>query len=62
MTLIPLKSGKFTFTPFSSRQLTCVDDRLFILRGMSVRYLLPDAVIDYIMKEKLYLEPDHPLE
>lgn len=32
--------------------------RLFIRRGMSVKYLLPDAVIDYIRDNNLYTKPD----
>ncbi|KAI9209653.1 uncharacterized protein BJ171DRAFT_557457 [Polychytrium aggregatum] len=31
--------------------------RLFIRRGMSIKYLLPDRVVDYIHEHKLYL-PD----
>ncbi|OLL24096.1 Nicotinamide/nicotinic acid mononucleotide adenylyltransferase 1 [Neolecta irregularis DAH-3] len=32
--------------------------RLFIRRGMSVEYLLPNSVIRYITKNKLYLSPE----
>lgn len=29
--------------------------RLFVKRGMSIKYLLPNPVIDYIHAHKLYL-------
>lgn len=29
--------------------------RLFVKRGMSIKYLLPNPVIDYIAKHRLYL-------
>ncbi|GHJ88418.1 hypothetical protein NliqN6_4820 [Naganishia liquefaciens] len=32
--------------------------RLFVRRGMSIKYLLPNSVIQYIHQNKLYLEPD----
>ncbi|KAI9301814.1 hypothetical protein BJ944DRAFT_270920 [Cunninghamella echinulata] len=32
--------------------------RLFVKRGMSIKYLLPDPVIDYIHQHKLYLPAD----
>lgn len=35
--------------------------RLFVRRGMSIKYLLPNSVIQYIHEHKLYREPDRNL-
>lgn len=35
--------------------------RLFVRRGMSIKYLLPNSVIQYIHEHKLYREPDRKL-
>lgn len=32
--------------------------RLFVKRGMSIKYLLPDPVINYIHQHKLYVPAD----
>ena len=36
--------------------------RRSIRRGESVKYLLPDAVIDYIFEHRLYAQPEYGLE
>jgi nicotinamide mononucleotide adenylyltransferase len=35
--------------------------RLFVRRGMSIKYLLPNSVIQYIHEHKLYREPDRKM-
>ncbi|KAF8316212.1 Nucleotidylyl transferase [Cantharellus anzutake] len=34
--------------------------RLFLRRGMSIQYLLPASVIEYIEQNRLYLDENHP--
>lgn len=36
--------------------------RLFVRRGMSIKYLLPNSVIQYIHEHKLYRESDRKPE
>ncbi|GMG17367.1 unnamed protein product [[Candida] boidinii] len=36
--------------------------RLFIRRGMSVQYLLPNSVIRYIQEHKLYVNESEPVK
>jgi nicotinate-nucleotide adenylyltransferase len=42
--------------PFPALEISASDIRRRIARGASVRYLTPDAVIDYIEKHRLYQE------
>ena len=39
---------------FISNDISSSKIRLFIERGLSIKYLLPDPVIDYIEKHELY--------
>jgi nicotinate-nucleotide adenylyltransferase len=44
--------------PVSPLDVSASDIRRRIARGASIRYLVPDAVIDYIAKHRLYEEKD----
>ena len=44
--------------PFLPLAISASDIRRRIARGASIRYLVPDAVIDYIEKHRLYQEND----
>ncbi|MEW6314499.1 MAG: nicotinate-nucleotide adenylyltransferase [Pseudomonadota bacterium] len=48
-----------TITPFAMTALDISATRIRqdVARGESMRYLLPDAVLDYIQRHKLYQEP-----
>ncbi|KAJ3081870.1 hypothetical protein HK102_002083, partial [Quaeritorhiza haematococci] len=46
---------------FIHNDISSTKIRLFVRRGMSIKYLLPDSVMDYILKNRLYTgEPTTP--
>jgi len=53
MTSVRQKSG---ILPFEG--CLGVDGRLFVRRGMSIKYLLPNSVIKYIEIHRLYLKSE----
>ena len=44
--------------PFTPLGISASDIRLRVARGASIRYLVPDAVLDYIRKHRLYESED----
>ena len=55
-TLTPWRDNIFLVRQTIQNDVSSTKVRLFLKRGMSVRYLLPNPVVDYIEANGLYLD------
>jgi len=55
-TLTPWRDNIFLIRQTIQNDVSSTKVRLFLKRGMSVRYLLPNPVVDYIEANGLYLD------
>lgn len=52
------RKNVFVVKQYIHNDISSTKIRLFVRRGMSIRFLLPDAVIEYLNANKLYLLPN----